>query len=178
MPFSGKYSASRPLSDGYQCPLPRFLHARSAPVPVHQNILIQTGFLHSRVRHVPAHCSTDRICIRVFMTDYYGLMLVVLCHIGFLLSAVPPAHYLSIRHIFPNLLLSNPYFTYGQRKQVRRPADSLLPFYIITDFSLLCKTKSCTEYCATTVLFCSVQSAHKNIMYTRVFIIYLHGVLY
>ena len=123
-----------------------------------------------------ADCRTDRICIRVFMTDYYGLMLVVLCHIGFLLSAVPPAHYLSIRHIFPNLSLYNPYFSYGQRKQVHRPADSLLPFYIITDFSLLCKTKSCTEYRATTVLFCSVQSAHKNIMYTRVFIIYLHVV--
>ena len=66
---------------------------------------------------------------------------------------------------------------------------TLVSFYIITDFSRLCKSKSCTEYSATTARYCSriactatatrfrsVQSAHKNIMYTRVFIIYLHGV--
>ena len=74
---------------------------------------------------------------------------------------------------------------------LRRTSDllTLVSFYIITDFSLLCKSKSCTEYSATTARYCSriactatatrfrsVQSAHKNIMYTRVFIIYLHSV--
>ena len=140
-----------------------------------------------------ADCRTDRICIRVFMTDRseehtselqsHHDMVLCLLYSAILAFSFRPSHWptISLFVIFSPIFCFQTHIllTVSANKcadlsihychsmmlgskillqaSLRRTSDllTLVSFYIITDFSLLCKSKSCTEYSATTARYCS-----------------------